>query len=213
MSVLLTGFAPFAGETVNPSWDAIERLSTGTIAGHAVETLRLPCVFQLAAERLEEAIAATTPSVVISVGQAGGRSRIGIERVAINIDDCRHADESGAQPVDAPVVANGPDAYFATVPVKSILARLMKAGIPAEVSNTAGTFVCNHVFYLARHLAETRLPDMKVGFLHVPFSPLQAVAREAPSMSVTMMRDAVALATEVALTSNGDILLAAGSSH
>jgi pyroglutamyl-peptidase len=214
MTLLLTGFAPFGGETSNPSWDAIERLGSGTIAGHDVVVRRLPCSFEQAAEELQQALVAVRPSVLICVGQAGGRTRIGLERIAINVDDTVYADEAGYRPVDLPVIPGGPAAYFATVPLKATLGRLQKAGVPVEVSQTAGTFVCNHIFYVALHLAATQYPELKVGLMHVPYSPAQAVAHGgAPSMSLTMMRDAVSIAAEVALTTDHDQLLAAGSRH
>lgn len=214
MTLLLSGFEPFAGETVNPSWDAIAHLGSGLIAGHQVVTLRLPCVFDHAVSVLQTQMVEIQPAVVLCVGQAGGRSRIGIERVALNVMDAPIPDELGNQPVDVPVIASGPAGYFATIPVKSALARVRNAGIPAEVSNSAGTFVCNAVFYAALHLAEVRALPIKVGFIHVPFSPAQAVLHGgAPSMGVAIMRDAVVLAAEAALTQSTDLLMGAGSSH
>lgn len=138
-NVLLTGFEPFAGDTVNPSWGAVSPLHGRRIAGHRVVARRLPVVFGASLKTLRAAICETQPRVVLCVGQAGGRAAISIERIAINVDDARIPDNAGACPVDAAIVADGPAAYFSTLPIKSMLAALREADIPAEVSQTAGT--------------------------------------------------------------------------
>jgi pyroglutamyl-peptidase len=214
MAVLVTGFGPFGGEDANPSWEAARLLDSESIAGRTVVARWLPCAFGGAGTALRAAMEEIDPVLWLGLGQAGGRSVVSIERVAINVTDSRGPDEEGEQPVDVPVIAGGPAAYFATVPVKAIWARLTAEGIPAEVSQTAGTFVCNHAFYLASHLAASRSPAPTVGFLHVPLSPAQAARRPGvPSMSVEMVAAALRLAVETALTTDRDLKLAAGASH
>jgi len=165
---LVTGFEPFAGQRVNPSQLAVEKLSGRTIAGRRIETAVLPVVFGDATARLRAALRRYRPGLVICVGEAGGRDAITIERVAINVDDARIADNAGAQPDDRAIVRNGPAAYWSTLPVKAIVAALSRREIPAAVSETAGTFVCNHVFYgLMRMLARRR--GVRGGFIHVPY--------------------------------------------
>ena len=159
--ILLTGFEPFDKDSVNPSWEVARALHGETIAGAQVHAVQLPCVFGAAMEVLDEALASLQPSLVISLGLAGGRSEITPERVAINIDDARIPDNAGKQPIDAPVVDKAPAAYFSTLPIKAMVRNLRDAGLPASVSNTAGTFVCNHVFYALMHrLARRAAPGV-----------------------------------------------------
>src|SRR5262245_48716256 len=142
--VLVTGFEPFGGERVNPSWEICTRLPK-SIAGLRVETCRVPCVFGRAVDVVAAAIERHRPSLVILIGQAGGRSRISVERVAINVDDARLPDNAGAQPIDVPIDEDGPPACFSTLPVKAMVTAIRRSGVPAELSNTAGTYVCNHL--------------------------------------------------------------------
>ncbi len=146
-TVLITGFEPFGGETLNPSWEVVKQLDGMIIDNCRVVARQLPCVFGESLEVLNAAIDALQPSVVLAIGQAGGRVDVTVERVAINVDDARIPDNSGQQPVDAPVIEGGPAAWFSTLPVKAMVAAIREAGIPASVSQTAGTFVCNHVMY------------------------------------------------------------------
>lgn len=171
--VLLTGFEPFGGEAINPSWEAVRALRGEVIAGHRVEVLCLPVVFGAALNPLRAALRRHKPNLVIAVGLAASRSALSVERIAINVDDARIADNAGAQPVDQPVVQGGPAAYFARLPVKAIRQAWLEAGLPAEVSQSAGTFVCNHVFYALLH-ALRRRPAVRAGFIHVPPLPEQA---------------------------------------
>ena len=170
--VLLTGFSPFGGDDVNPSWEAARRLDGKTIAGARVAARCLPCVFGESLDALRRELRALRPVAVICCGVAGSRAAITPERVAVNLDDARIPDNAGRQPLDQPVIARGPAAYFSTLPVKAITAALAAAGFPAEVSHTAGTFVCNHVFYGLMHaLARARRrPRPRGGFIHVPFA-------------------------------------------
>lgn len=210
-TVLLTGFEPFGGERVNPSAEIVGRLHGEVLVRHQVQSAVLPCVFGAAVEELRRHIRVTKPALVICVGQAGGRAEITPERVAINVDDARIADNAGAQPVDVPIVRGGPAAYFSTLPIKAIVAALREAKIPAAVSQTAGTFVCNHVFYgLMRTLRQR--PGVRGGFIHVPFLPAQAT-RGQPSVPLATMVAALRIAMEVSLKTRRDVHATGGREH
>ncbi len=211
-TVLLTGFEPFGGESINPSWEAVKTLQAMEMAGARIETCQLPCVFGQALKVLGEAIERHAPILVLSVGQAGGRSDLSLERVAINVDDARIADNLGAQPIDKPVVAGGPAAYFATLPVKAMLRDIKAAGLPASLSNTAGTFVCNHVMYgLLHRLAGS---EVRGGFLHIPYLPEQAARLgNVPSMSLELVTQGLKVMLHTALTVKDDCELGAGTTH
>ncbi len=184
MKILITGFDPFGGETVNPAWEAVSRLPD-EISGARVVRLMLPTVFGRAGELLCDAVRRERPDAVICVGQAGGRAAITPERVAINLMDGTIPDNAGFKPSDEPVVPGGPDAYFTNLPVRRIVARLHECGIPAELSYTAGSYVCNYLMYTLMHLIRTEYPAMLGGFIHIPFSTEQAVShRGAPSMDI-----------------------------
>ncbi|MCW5582102.1 MAG: pyroglutamyl-peptidase I [Luteimonas sp.] len=205
-TVLLTGFEPFAGAASNPSWEAVRVLHGRRIAGHRVVARELPVAFGASLATLRAAIRAARPGAVICVGLAAGREAISLERIAINVDDARIPDNAGRQPVDTPVVGGGPDAYFATLPVKAILAALRTAGIPAEVSQTAGTYVCNHVFYGLMH-ALRRRHGVRAGFIHVP-PALDAGARGLPLDTIV---DALRIAVRVTLSTDKDARVPAGA--
>jgi len=209
--ILLTGFTPFGDETINPSWEAVRVLHDREIAGHRVVARLLPTVFAASRRELEAAVHEIQPTILLGVGQAGGRSRLSIERVAINVQDARLPDNEGAQPIDEPVMPVGPSAYFSTLPIKAMLAALQSAGLPAEVSNTAGTYVCNHVAYLMLHLA-TRAAGARAGFIHIPYLPAQAARLSgAPSMAAEDVVRGLALALEAAATHATDEKLGAGT--
>ena len=173
--VLLTGFDAFGGAAVNPSWLAVQALHGRQVLGHTVVAAQLPTVFGDSLQVLSALLAKHRPALVICVGQAGGRSAISLERVAINVDDAPMPDNAGAQPIDTPVAPGAPAAYFSTLPIKAMLAALQREGLPAEVSQTAGTFVCNHVFYSLMHAIAHRpeLRRTRGGFVHVPWLPEQ----------------------------------------
>ena len=210
-AVLVTGFECFGGEKLNPSWEICQRLPR-EIAGARIETCLVPCEFRRAIEVAAEAIERHRPAIVISLGQAGGRSRIGVERVAINVDDARIADNAGAQPVDEPIAANGPPAYFATIPVKAMTRAIRAAGIPAEVSNSAGTYVCNHVMYGVLHFLAASGNKARAGFIHVPFAEAQVIdKKDAPAMSIDSMTRGIAVAIETAVRNRVDIAAAEGA--
>lgn len=183
--VLMTGFDPFGGESGNPSWQAVAQLHGRRIAGHRVVAVQLPTVFEAADRTLHKTLREHAPRAVIAVGQAGGRAQISLERVAINLIDARIPDNAGQQPIDVPVVAGGPDAYFATLPLKACLHALHAQGIPAAMSYSAGTYVCNQVFYLLMHALRGK-PQVPAGFVHVPYLPEQAARHsyDAPSMQL-----------------------------
>ena len=180
MKVLVTGFDPFDGDKVNASLEAVRRLPA-RIGALEIASAKLPTSYSRSLPELEAAIARAKPEIVLCVGQAGDRSALCVERVAVNLQDARTPDNDGAQPVDTPVVAGGPAAYLATLPVRAVVAALRAEELPAELSMSAGTFVCNHVFYGLMRLAAARKPPLRGGFLHVPCLPEQA-APGAPSM-------------------------------
>ena len=212
-TVLLTGFAPFGGETINPSWQAASALDGTQIAGHRLTARLLPVEFGASLAALHDAIAEISPALVLCVGQAGGRAQLSIERVAINVDDARIPDNANGAPIDSPIVAGGPVAYFATLPIKAILADLHAAGIPAEISQTAGTYVCNHVFYGLMHVLRDT-PHIRGGFIHIPYAPDQAARHPgAPSLPVDTVIAALRIAVRTALTTAQDRRIAAGSEH
>jgi pyroglutamyl-peptidase len=173
--ILVTGFEPFGGEAINPSWDVAQALHGQRRGGALLTAVQLPCVFADALPALRAAIRRHRPQVVLSLGLAGSRSAISLERVAVNLCDARIADNAGALPAGTPVVAGGPAAYFSRLPVKALLQRLLAAGLPAELSLSAGSFVCNQVFYGLLH-ALRRQPGVAAGFIHLPPLPAQASA-------------------------------------
>jgi pyroglutamyl-peptidase len=199
LKILLAAFDPFGGEEINPANEAVGRLPE-TIAGAEVVKLTVPTVFGRSLEVLNAALARELPDIAIGIGQAGGRTAIEVERVAINVDDAGRADNEGNRPVDLPIVADGPDAYFARLTVKAMVAAIRDGGIPAAVSNSAGTFVCNHLMYGLLHAIATRYPAMRGGFIHVPYLPEQVVEkRNAPGMSLDYIVRGLTLAIEAAI--------------
>lgn len=185
MKILLTAFEPFDGETINPAMEAV-RLVADKICGADIVKLSVPTVFQKSVDVVISAVESEKPDAVLCIGQAGGRSEMTPERVAINIDDARIPDNEGNQPVDCPIVPDGAPAYFSTLPIKAMAKAIRDAGIPAGVSNSAGTFVCNHLMYGLLHTLAEKYPNVRGGFMHVPYAPCQVVDRPAtPSMSIS----------------------------
>jgi pyroglutamyl-peptidase len=209
-TVLLTGFTPFDGEKLNPSWQAVRALDGRMIEGHRVMTAELPCEFDASMPALWHALRKAEPRVAIAVGLAGGREGISLERVAINLIDARIPDNAGAQPVDLPVLRGGTNAFFATLPIKASLLALHEAGIAAHVSQTAGTYVCNQVFYALMH-ALRRCHNTRAGFVHVPWLPEQAAAHGQPGMPLGQMTQALEVIVHTALTTRADLRIAAGA--
>lgn len=191
----------------------VSGLDNVIIGGCRVVARQLPCVFGESLAVLNGAIDALSPSLVLAVGQAGGRTDITVERVAINVDDARIADNQGQQPVDVPVVADGPAAWFSTLPIKAMVMAMRNAGIPASVSQTAGTFVCNHVMYGLLHKLRDA-PAVKGGFIHIPYLPQQAAQHPgAPSMAAETVRRALEVAIATALQVESDIAVTGGATH
>jgi pyroglutamyl-peptidase len=212
---LVTGFDAFAGESINPSWQVCERLPA-EIAGARVVIQRLPCEFRRAIEVVAEAIERERPTLVICVGQAGGRAHLGVERVAINVDDARIGDNGGNRPIDEPIAVMGPAAYFATLPIKAMVHAMRASGVPAEISNSAGTFVCNHVMYGVLHylanVSSERRGSCRAGFIHVPYSEDQVLDKPAiAAMSVATMVKGIEAAIAAAVTHEADLKLEGGA--
>lgn len=212
-NILVTGFEPFGGESINPSAQVALALEGRVIAGHRVKGIVLPCVFGESQRVLAAHLRRVKPVLVVCLGQAGGRATISVERVAINVDDARIADNAGQQPIDQRIAPRGPAAYWSTLPIKAIVAALSTRGIPADVSQSAGTFVCNHVFYgLMRRLGKK---PVRGGFIHVPFSPdqVKGAYAGAPSMPVEKVVEGIALAIATALKTPVDARKVGGATH
>lgn len=184
MKILVTGFDPFGTDKINPAIEAVKRLPD-TVKGAQIIKVQIPTIFGKAAIVTKTAIEKYHPDYVINIGQAGGRFALTPERVAINLDDGRIKDNAGYQPIDQPIQANGDTAYFTQLPVKAIVKAIRQAGLPAAVSNSAGTFVCNHIMYQVQYMRATEFPNIKAGFIHIPFLPDQIIHRpDTPSLSL-----------------------------
>jgi len=190
LKVLVTGFEPFGGEKINPSWEAVQRLPD-EVDDVGIVRFRLPVTFNGVKEALPRLIIKEHPDAVVLTGQAGGRPNITVERVAINVMDSTMPDNEGYKPEDEPVFEGAPAAYFATLPIKKIVTELRKAGIPAGISNTAGTYVCNTAMFTAIHTVVVSGMGTKAGFVHVPFSHGQALDRPRPSMALETIERAL----------------------
>lgn len=184
MKILVTGFDPFAEDTINPAIEAVKKLPD-TIDDALIIKLEIPTVFHKSAEVVREAILAEKPDYILNIGQAGGRTDLTPERLAINLDDARIKDNEGQQPIDQPIKNDGDAAYFSQLPIKGMVDYMKKEGLPASVSNSAGTFVCNHIMYQTLYLTANEFPEIKAGFMHIPFMTEQVVDRaEKPSLSL-----------------------------
>lgn len=211
MKVLVTGFDPFGGENVNPAWEAVKILPN-QVDNKTVVTKQIPTVFRDAIDTLLQYIEAEKPDYVICVGQAGGRFDLTIERIAINIDDARIEDNKGNQPIDLPIYPDGENAYFTALPIKTMMQQVRSANIPCSISNTAGTFVCNHVMYgLLYHINKSNIAKSG-GFVHVPYTPQQVVGKAGlPSMSIPMIADG--LVEMIRVIDQEDKKIVAGAEH
>ncbi|MFF2842933.1 pyroglutamyl-peptidase I [Paenarthrobacter sp. NPDC057981] len=212
--ILLTGFEPFGRETLNPSWLAVQRARQLLQAeGLAVEAIELPCVFGESVTVLDDAVSRLDPEIVVAVGLAGGRDRISLERVAINCDDARIPDNKGQRPIDEEVVPGAPAAYFSSLPIKAALRNLQIAGIRGEISQSAGTYVCNHLFFGLMHSLVTR-PGVRGGFIHVPYAPEQVhPGGSTPSMPLDVTAQGIAVVVRTSLNTQVDSKLGAGAIH
>ena len=212
--VLVTGFDPFGGEQVNPAYEAV-RLLPDEIVGASVVKLEIPTVFTRSAKVVEEAIERERPDVVLCVGQAGGRSAITVEKVAINLAEARIPDNDGEQPFDTPLREDGDTAYFASLPVKAMVANMNDHGIPAFMSYTAGTYVCNSIMYNVLYLIDRRFPGVRGGFIHVPYAVEQGVGKPngTPVMELATMARGLEYAIEAAVTAESDVSAIMGETH
>lgn len=213
MKILVTGFDPFGGEKINPAIESVKKLPD-TIAGAEIIKLEIPTVIGKSVDKIKAKIEVVHPDVVLSIGQAGGRPEITVERVGINCDDCRIKDNEGNQPIDEKVAEDGPAAYFSTLPIKAMVKNIQDGGVPASVSNTAGTFICNHVLYGVAHIQVTKHPEMRTGFIHIPFLPEQVVDKKnMPSMALETIVKGLTLAIEAIVKNKEDIKVTGGKTH
>ena len=214
MKILVTGFDPFGGETVNPAYEAV-KLLPDTIGGAQIFKLEIPTVFSLSGPAVEEGIKKYQPDVVLCVGQAGGRASISVEKVAINFVDARIPDNNGEQPLDEPLQADGPAAYFSTLPVKSMVQHVKDAGLPCYLSFTAGTYVCNSIMYNVLYMCEKRYPGIRAGFIHVPYACGQVIdkANTTPSMPLETIAKSLEYAIEDIAIDRQDSGESAGELH
>jgi len=211
MRILVTGFDPFGNETVNPAYEAV-KLLPDSIAGAEIIKLEIPTVFGKCDAVVEQAIIDKKPDVVLSIGQAGGRFDISVERVAVNIADGRIPDNEGNQPIDQTIREGGENAYFASVPVKAMVEKIRSKGIPSSVSYTAGSYVCNYIMYCVLHSTVTKHHGIRAGFIHVPYMPSQAIGKpvNTPSMSLESIAMAIIAAIEAIVEHKSDIGTAEG---
>ena len=202
---------PFGGERSNPSWEIVKRLPD-SIAGYKLEKLRVPTEFGTAIAITTKAIDKLDPSIVLCFGQAGGRTCMSVERIAINVDDAPIADNAGRQLIDEAIRENGPAAYFCSVPIKAMVAAMSKADVAADVSNTAGTFVCNHLIYgVLHHLAESK-SSTRAGFIHVPYLESQVLDKpDTASMALATMITGAKAAIMAAIKVKADLKLSGGA--
>ncbi|NLL69673.1 MAG: pyroglutamyl-peptidase I [Epulopiscium sp.] len=199
MKIVVTAFEPFGGEVINPANEALQLLEE-EVQGVKIVKLVVPTVFGKAINTIEAILEKEKPNVVICIGQAGGRADITVERIAINIDDAKMADNEGNMPVDKPIIKDGPAAYFSTLPIKKIVEKIKDHGIPASVSNSAGTFVCNHLMYGLLDTIDKQKLNTIGGFIHVPYIPQQTLEKiNTPSMSLEDITRAIRCAIEVSI--------------
>ena len=214
MKVLVTGFDPFGGESVNPAYEAV-KLLPDTIAGAEIIKLEIPTVFSKSGPAVEAGIIEHNQDIVINVGQAGGRSCVTPEMIGINLAEARIPDNDGEQPLEQPLQADGPAAYFTTLPIKAMVQNVRDHGLPCHVSYTAGTYVCNCVMYNVLHMAATKYPHIRADFIHVPFAAEQVVNKPngTACMSLADIAKALEYCIEAAVTNEEDINIAVGETH
>lgn len=213
MKILMTAFDPFGGDEVNPALEAVKHCDVSGLAADVIKQ-EIPTVFGKSIDKVAEAMRREKPDVVLAVGQAGGRFDLTPERVAINIDDARIPDNEGNQPIDQPIFADGEPAYFSSLPIKAMVKYIKDIGLPASVSNTAGTFVCNHIMYGILYIIDKEMPQTRGGFIHVPFIPEQVVERrDSPSMSMIDISRGLRAALEAIIDYEEDLELVGGAEH
>ncbi|HEV2527104.1 MAG TPA: pyroglutamyl-peptidase I [Thermomicrobiales bacterium] len=211
-TILLTGFEPFGGAMINPSWEAVRLVASRWDRPERLITAELPVAFGPTGERMRQLLAEHRPDLVVAAGLAGGRAEVTPERVAINVDDGRIPDNAGDQPIDQPIVVDGPAAYFSTLPVKAIVAALGEREIPGAVSNSAGTFLCNDVFYVLMHVIATEYPETRGGFVHIPHATEFAPDGK-PSLPLATIAEALETTITVSLTRVSDLALVGGTEY
>lgn len=212
MKILVTAFDPFGGEKINPALEAVKQLEN-TIGEHTISKLEIPTVFHESKDVIDKELSKGDYDVVLSIGQAGGRYDLTPERVGINIDDARIPDNKGNQPIDVAIQEDGAPAYFSNLPIKTMTEAIKAAGVPASLSNTAGTFVCNHVLYQLGYLADKSYPGLLFGFIHVPFIPEQVTDKpEKPSMSIETIAKGLTAAIKT-ISKEDDAKVALGETH
>lgn len=213
MKLLLTAFDPFGGDSINPALEAVKAVKDH-VGNTDVVKVEVPTVFGKSIEIVASAIEREKPDAVLCIGQAGGRYDLTPERVAINLDDARIPDNEGNQPIDQVIREDGEPAYFATLPIKAMAAAIREAGIPASVSNTAGTFVCNHLMYGVLYTLAKKYPGVRGGFMHVPFIPSQVVGRaNTPCMSLADITRGIEAAIGAIADHEKDLATAEGRTH
>ena len=213
MKILVTGFDPFNNDIINPSIEAV-RLLPNFINEVEIIKIEVPTVFFKSLNIIEEAIIKYQPDVVLSIGQAGGRSDISIERIGINIDDAKIVDNENNQIIDDKIFVDGPDAYFTTLPIKAMVENIKKYGIPSSISNSAGTFVCNHVTYGVAHLLATKYANKRSGFIHIPYLPSQTLMfSNVASMELNTIVKAIIYAIHAIIENENDIKVTGGKLH
>lgn len=213
MKILITGFDPFGGEKINPAWEAV-KLMRDNYEGAELIKLQIPTVFKKSVELVHQKMKEIDPDVVISVGQAGGRNNMTVERVAINVMDGTISDNEGFTPIDEPNFADGDVGYFSSLPIKAMVKKMNDAGFPATISETAGTYVCNHVMYGVLYYINREFPNTRGGFIHVPFIPEQVIDKpKFPSMALKDIAKCLELCVEAAIENKKDIKMGGGSTH
>lgn len=205
-TILLTGFEPFGGDSRNPSGDAVLAVDAGWSGPQTLVAAVLPVTFDGAGAELARLIDEHSPDIVLATGLAGNRAVVSVERIGVNLIDARIPDNVGAQPIDAPSIAGAPAAYFSTLPVKAIARDIAAAGIPSEVSHSAGTFVCNHALFTALHVSAQRT-GIRAGFLHVPWSAEHAPSADAATLPLADIARAldIAVRTSIRVTVDADV--------
>ncbi|MCL2201428.1 MAG: pyroglutamyl-peptidase I [Oscillospiraceae bacterium] len=214
MKILITGFDPFGGEPLNPAFEAV-KLLPGVIGDAEIVIAEVPTVFRKCGDVLRAAIIENKPDAVLCIGQAGGRSSISVEKVAINLHEARIADNENNQPLGQVIKEDGCTAYFATLPIKAMVKSIKEKGIPSSISYTAGTYVCNDIMYHLLYMIDKEFPEIRGGFIHVPFDTAQVVDKPegTPSMPVATISKAIEYAVEAVALNKEDIAASAGTTH
>lgn len=208
--ILISGFEPFGNDSINPSLEAVKLLDQLEIANAKIHIVQTPVVRYKSIDTVIDAIKKIQPHIVITVGQAGGRAGITPERVAINVDDFRIKDNEGNMPIDQPIFPNASNAYFSSLPIKAIVKALQSEGIPSHVSNSAGTFVCNHLFYGVEHFIRSNSLEIRHGFIHIPYLPEQVKEANEPSMGLELIVKSLKIAVKATLENEKDLVIKGG---